>query len=188
MSVLMKNNPTQFCSYWMSPLGNMRLDCVRIPSDLIGEQCAVSGIYFAGQKYHPDASTANQASGEEKQFLEMLAHMLESYFSGTVEKFDLVLAPSGTEFQRSVWNALLDVPHGQTISYAELSNRIGNRAAIRAAAAAVGKNPISVVIPCHRIIGTNGSLTGYAGGLDRKAHLLALESKNAGNVQQSLLV
>jgi methylated-DNA-[protein]-cysteine S-methyltransferase len=184
----MKNEPTQFCSYWMSPLGNIRLDCVRIPSDLIRDQCAVSGIYFAGQKYHPDASTAVQASGEEKLFLQMLAHMLESYFAGSLEIFDIALAPSGTAFQKSVWKALLDVPHGQTISYAELSNRIGNRAAIRAAAAAVGKNPISIVIPCHRIIGTNGSLTGYAGGLDRKAHLLALESKNAGYVQQSLLV
>jgi methylated-DNA-[protein]-cysteine S-methyltransferase len=183
----MKNETTQFCSYWMSPLGNMRLDCVRIPSDLIGEQCAVSGIYFAGQKYHPDAATAIQAGGEEKFFLEALSHKLESYFAGRLEVFDVALAPRGTEFQKHVWKALIDVPHGQTISYAELSNRIGNRAAIRAAAAAVGKNPISVVIPCHRIIGTNGSLTGYAGGLDRKAYLLALESKNARYVQQSLL-
>jgi methylated-DNA-[protein]-cysteine S-methyltransferase len=187
MSFMMKKETSQFCSYWMSPLGNMRLDCVRISSDLIGEQCAVSGIYFEGQKYHPDAATAIQAGGQEKIFLEILAHMLESYFDGRLEVFDIALAPKGTEFQKSVWKALLNVPHGHTISYAELSSRIGNRAAIRAAAAAVGKNPISIVIPCHRIIGTNGSLTGYAGGLDRKAHLLALESKNAGYVQQSLL-
>jgi methylated-DNA-[protein]-cysteine S-methyltransferase len=80
----------------------------------------------------------------------------------------------------------LDVPLGQTISYAELSDRIGNRAAIRAAAAAVGKNPISLVIPCHRIIGSNGSLTGYAGGLDRKAKLLALEAEQVSFGQQVL--
>jgi methylated-DNA-[protein]-cysteine S-methyltransferase len=169
------SNPQHFI-HWASPLGLMRLDCVKVPSNLIGEQCAVSGVYFEGQKYHPDSTTATPAIGEEKQFLESLAGMLEAYFAGKPETFDIALSPMGTVFQKSVWKALLDVQHGLTISYAELSHRIGNPAAIRAAAAAVGKNPISVVIPCHRIIGTNGSLTGYAGGLDRKAHLLALES------------
>jgi methylated-DNA-[protein]-cysteine S-methyltransferase len=183
MAFMMKNENTQYCLHWKSPLGSMRLDCIRVPSDLIGEHCAVSGIYFEGQKYHPDSETAIAAKGEEMQFLETLVKMLEAYFAGKLEVFDIELAPSGTEFQKSVWKALLDVPHGQTISYAELSHRIGNRAAIRAAAAAVGKNPISIVIPCHRIIGTNGSLTGYAGGLDRKTHLLSLESN-----QTNLLV
>jgi methylated-DNA-[protein]-cysteine S-methyltransferase len=165
----------------------MRLDCQRVSSDLFDDTCAVSGIYFESQKYHPESSTAHPAQGEEKRFLQRLADMLNAYFAGQLEVFDIALAPKGTEFQKGVWKALLDVAHGETISYAELSHRIGNPAAIRAAAAAVGKNPISVVIPCHRIIGTNGSLTGYAGGLHRKAHLLALESKNKGFIQQTLI-
>jgi methylated-DNA-[protein]-cysteine S-methyltransferase len=172
----MKMSRTQYSLNWQSPLGMMRLDCVKVPSDLIGEHCAVSGIYFEGQKYHPEATTAVPAVGEEKEFLEKLVAKLIAYYDGKPEAFDIALAPEGTDFQKRVWKALLDVQHGHTISYAELSHRIGNRAAIRAAAAAVGKNPISVVIPCHRIIGTNGSLTGYAGGLDRKTYLLAIES------------
>jgi methylated-DNA-[protein]-cysteine S-methyltransferase len=175
----MKTKDVQYCLHWPSPLGVMRLDCVKVASNLIDEHYAVSGIYFEGQKYHPQSETAIEAIGESKAFLNRLAAKLEMYFAGELEVFDIALAPQGTDFQKSVWKALLDVAHGQTISYAELSRRIGNPAAIRAAAAAVGKNPISVVIPCHRIIGTNGSLTGYAGGLDRKAHLLALESKQS---------
>jgi methylated-DNA-[protein]-cysteine S-methyltransferase len=175
----MKTKDVQYCLYWPSPLGRMRLDCIKVATNLIDEHYAVSGIYFDGQKYHPQSETAIAATGDAKAFLNRLAGMLELYFASKLEVFDLALAPSGTEFQKRVWKALLEVPHGQTISYAELSHRIGNPAAIRAAAAAVGKNPISVVIPCHRIIGTNGSLTGYAGGLDRKAHLLALESKQS---------
>jgi methylated-DNA-[protein]-cysteine S-methyltransferase len=175
----MKTKDVQYCLYWPSPLGMMRLDCIKVATNLIDEHYAVSGIYFDGQKYHPQSDTAIAAIGDAKALLNRLAGMLELYFAGKLEVFDLALAPSGTEFQKRVWKALLEVSHGQTISYAELSHRIGNPAAIRAAAAAVGKNPISVVIPCHRIIGTNGSLTGYAGGLDRKAHLLALESKQS---------
>jgi methylated-DNA-[protein]-cysteine S-methyltransferase len=175
----MKKLEIQYCLHWPSPLGLMRLDCVKVATNLIDEHYAVSGIYFEGQKYHPHAETAIDAIGEAKVFLTGLSAMLELYFVGKLEDFDIALAPSGTEFQKGVWKALLEVGHGQTISYAELSHRIGNPSAIRAAAAAVGKNPISVVIPCHRIIGTNGSLTGYAGGLDRKAHLLAIESKQS---------
>jgi methylated-DNA-[protein]-cysteine S-methyltransferase len=173
----MKTLDVQHCLHWPSPLGVMRLDCVKVATNLIDEHYAVSGIYFERQKYHPLPDTAVPATGDAKIFLDRLAVMLELYFSGGAKLFAIALAPSGTEFQKKVWTALLDVPHGQTISYAELSHRIGNPAAIRAAAAAVGKNPISIVIPCHRIIGSNGSLTGYAGGLDRKTHLLALESK-----------
>jgi methylated-DNA-[protein]-cysteine S-methyltransferase len=173
----MKTLDIQYSLRWPSPLGEMRLDCKKIATNLIDEHYAVTGIYFAGQKYHPGAETAIDAVGESRVFLHRLSAMLALYFAGKPEVFDIALAPSGTEFQKRVWKALLDVGHGHTMSYAELAHQIGNRAAIRAAAAAVGKNPISVVIPCHRIIGTNGSLTGYAGGLDRKAHLLKLESK-----------
>lgn len=99
------------------------------------------------------------------------------YFSGKRQTFDLELAPRGTPFQLAVWNALLAIPYGDTISYAELARRIGKPAAIRAVGSANGANPIPVIIPCHRVIGSNGSLTGYGGGIERKQWLLAHEGR-----------
>ncbi len=104
---------------------------------------------------------------------------LEEYFAGARTQFDLRLAPSGTPFQKSVWSALLDIPFGQTRSYGELARAIGRPTASRAVGAANGRNPISIVVPCHRVIGADGSLTGYAGGLERKQTLLALEGRNS---------
>ena len=100
---------------------------------------------------------------------------LEEYFEGTRRDFDLPLAPQGTPFQQRVWRALLDIPYGETISYGELASRIGQRNASRAVGLANGSNPIPIVIPCHRVIGSNGKLTGYGGGLAIKERLLALE-------------
>lgn len=100
---------------------------------------------------------------------------LDDYFAGTRRDFDLTLAPAGTEFQRAVWDELTRIPYGGTISYAELAQRIGRPKAVRAVGAANGANPIPIVIPCHRVIGANGTLTGYGGGLPIKQHLLALE-------------
>jgi methylated-DNA-[protein]-cysteine S-methyltransferase len=102
---------------------------------------------------------------------------LNEYFSGKRQTFDLELAPRGTPFQLAVWNALLEVPYGDTISYAELARRIGKPAAVRAVGAANGANPIPVIIPCHRVIGSNGTLTGYGGGIERKQWLLAHEGR-----------
>ncbi len=102
---------------------------------------------------------------------------LNEYFSGKRQTFDLELAPRGTPFQLAVWNALLEVPYGDTISYAELARRIGKLAAVRAVGAANGANPIPVIIPCHRVIGSNGTLTGYGGGIERKQWLLAHEGR-----------
>ncbi len=101
---------------------------------------------------------------------------LREYFDGTRTEFDLPLAPRGTEFQRRVWEALLDVPYGETTSYGDIAEAIGRRTASRAVGAANGCNPISIVAPCHRIVGADGSLTGYGGGLDRKVWLLNLEA------------
>jgi methylated-DNA-[protein]-cysteine S-methyltransferase len=101
---------------------------------------------------------------------------LDDYFAGRRTGFDLPLAPSGTPFQRSVWDALCTVPYGETASYARIARQVGSPAAVRAVGAANGRNPIAIVIPCHRIIGSNGTLTGYAGGLHRKRALLALEA------------
>ncbi len=102
---------------------------------------------------------------------------LNAYFAGELEAFDLPLAPRGTDFQLSVWKALLGIPFGETISYGELARRIGNPNASRAVGLANGSNPIPIIIPCHRVIGSNGKLTGYGGGLPIKEKLLALERK-----------
>jgi len=102
---------------------------------------------------------------------------LRAYFARELETFDLPLAPAGTEFQRKVWQRLCDIPYGETISYGDLAGRIGNPKASRAVGLANGSNPIPIVIPCHRVIGSNGKLTGYGGGLPIKEKLLALERK-----------
>ncbi len=102
---------------------------------------------------------------------------LREYFAGKRADFDLPLAPEGTEFQRSVWRNLQDIPYGETISYGELAKRVGNPKASRAVGAANGQNPIPIVIPCHRVIGANGKLTGFGGGLPTKEALLALETR-----------
>ena len=102
---------------------------------------------------------------------------LNEYFAGRRTRFDLKLDVSGTAFQRTVWNALLAIPFGETRSYAQIARQIGNPTAARAVGAANSRNPVSIVTPCHRVVGSSGALTGFAGGLDVKAHLLALESE-----------
>jgi methylated-DNA-[protein]-cysteine S-methyltransferase len=102
---------------------------------------------------------------------------LDEYFAGRRRTFDVELAPKGTPFQLDVWNALCEIPYGDTITYAELARRIGRPAAVRAVGAANGANPIPVIVPCHRVIGSNGTLTGYGGGIDRKQFLLTLEGR-----------
>ncbi|WP_435135438.1 methylated-DNA--[protein]-cysteine S-methyltransferase [Formosa sp. A9] len=101
---------------------------------------------------------------------------LQDYFKGTLQNFNLKLNPKGTEFQKKVWQALTQIPYGKTISYLELSKQLGDVKAIRAVASANGKNPLWIIVPCHRVIGSDGSLTGYAGGLHRKQWLLEHES------------
>ncbi|BDW92537.1 MULTISPECIES: methylated-DNA--[protein]-cysteine S-methyltransferase [Flavobacteriaceae] len=108
--------------------------------------------------------------------LKEAAEQFQQYFNGNRTVFNLKLNPSGTHFQKKVWNALLEIPFGKTISYLELSKQLGDVKAIRAVASANGKNPLWIVVPCHRVIGTNGDLTGYAGGLHRKKWLLEHES------------
>jgi methylated-DNA-[protein]-cysteine S-methyltransferase len=110
------------------------------------------------------------------EVLEDAVYQFKEYFEGSRKDFDLKLNPSGTDFQKKVWDALLEIPFGKTISYLELSKRLGDVKAIRAVASANGKNPLWIVVPCHRVIGTNGDLTGYAGGLHRKKWLLEHES------------
>jgi len=104
------------------------------------------------------------------------ARQLREYFAGSRQTFDVPLEFRGTEFQRRAWSALLTIPYGETRSYRQMAEQIGNPAAVRAVGAANGRNPISIIAPCHRVIGMNGDLTGFGGGLDAKAHLLSLEA------------
>jgi methylated-DNA-[protein]-cysteine S-methyltransferase len=115
--------------------------------------------------------------GECRGNIARVAEQLEEYFAGRRTTFDLELAPRGTEFQLAVWNELLKIGYGETISYAELARRIGKPSAVRAVGAANGANPIPVIVPCHRVIGSNGTLTGYGGGIANKQWLLALEGR-----------
>ncbi|VAW13590.1 Methylated-DNA--protein-cysteine methyltransferase [hydrothermal vent metagenome] len=110
------------------------------------------------------------------EVLEDAVYQLKEYFNGERKDFDLILNPQGTDFQKSVWDALLKIPFGKTVSYLDLSKTLDNVKAIRAVAAANGKNPLWIIVPCHRVIGSDGSLTGYAGGLHRKKWLLEHES------------
>ncbi|MCX6215915.1 methylated-DNA--[protein]-cysteine S-methyltransferase [Spirosoma sp.] len=116
----------------------------------------------------------------------LAAEQLRAYFAGELKSFDFPINPAGTAFQKSVWRALLEVPFGTTLSYLALARRMGDEKAIRAVAAANGRNPLWIVVPCHRIIGSDGSLTGYAGGLWRKQWLLEHEGAFARSNQMSL--
>ena len=120
----------------------------------------------------------------ENKISKLAAKQLSEYIAHQRECFDLPLDPDGTDFQKNVWQALLDVPFGATASYLDIAIAVGNKKACRAVGAANGKNPIPIVIPCHRIIGTNGKLTGYAGGLTRKTYLLALEAETSSLKQK----
>jgi methylated-DNA-[protein]-cysteine S-methyltransferase len=117
----------------------------------------------------------NLISTMNNEVLSRTKSQLDEYFHGTREEFDLPLAPQGTDFQKKVWQELLKIPYGSTTSYQEVANRLGDPKCIRAAAGANGKNPIAIIIPCHRVIGSSGKMTGYAGGIDKKKALLSHE-------------
>lgn len=148
-----------------SPLGRMLLAAT---------DRGLAGVWFEGQRHGPD--TAGWREDASHPVLVEAAAQLRAYFAGERATFDLPLdLQAGTPFQQSVWNALLAIPNGGTTSYAALARGLGREKAARAIGAAVGRNPLSVVVPCHRVLGTGGGLTGYAGGLERKTALLRLE-------------
>jgi methylated-DNA-[protein]-cysteine S-methyltransferase len=130
-------------------------------------------IDFANGKSH----SAQQLHNENFPALTETIRQLSAYFAGELEEFDIRLAPEGTQFQKNVWRHLCEIPYGETISYGELARRIGNPKASRAVGLANGTNPIPIIIPCHRVIGSDGKLTGYGGGLPVKEKLLALEAR-----------
>ena len=140
----------------------------------------LAGVWFEGQRHLPDRS--GWRIDDRHPLLVRAVRQLSDYFAGRRTTFDLPLdLHGGTAFQQSVWQALLRIPRGTTTSYGAIGQRLGKPAAVRAVGAAVGRNPISVIVPCHRVLGSDGSLTGYAGGLDRKAALLELEAALPGS-------
>jgi methylated-DNA-[protein]-cysteine S-methyltransferase len=143
---------------------------------LVATEKGVSGIYFNRQKYFPEPKK-DWKRDERHAVLQQAKRELREYFAGKRRRFAVPLAPDGTPFQRSVWKAIAKVGFGKTVTYGELAAKAGRPGSARAAGAATGRNPISIIVPCHRILGANGSLTGYAGGLARKRALLQLESE-----------
>lgn len=144
--------------------------------EVSAEQQVITSILFVDQ-FVSSAPHQNQLLLEAK-------HQLEAYFEGRLNTFDLPYELKGTPFQQLVWQALASIPYGVTISYSELAEQIKNPKAVRAVGAANGKNPLSIIIPCHRVIGKNNTLTGYAGGLNRKQFLLNLEHEHASHAKQ----
>lgn len=151
---------------------------------------SLTGIYLDGQKYFPHQHEDWQESGE-LDVLNQTKTQLTEYFAHQRQSFNLPLNPQGTDFQKQVWHCLQQIPYGKTIAYGELASRLGKPpGASRAVGAANGRNPIAIVVPCHRVIATSGKLTGYAGGLDRKQWLLhheqALEAQDEQPMQYTL--
>lgn len=157
--------PLPALSHFDSPLG---------PMTLAASSHGLCGVWFDGQKHQSDTRTWPQDPSHP--VLLKAQTQLAEYFAGQRSVFDLSLdLGDGTDFQQRVWHALLTIAPGATTSYGALARRIDRPLAVRAVAAAIGRNPISIVVPCHRVLGAGGALTGYAGGLDRKAALLQLE-------------
>jgi methylated-DNA-[protein]-cysteine S-methyltransferase len=161
----MKFDPSIAQIRYASPLG---------PMIVAATARGLAGLWFEGQRHLPDSRP--WPVQPDHPVLRQATVQLDEYFAGIRSAFTLPLdLQGGTAFQQSVWQALLAIPSGGTTSYGDLSRRIGKSAAVRAVGAAVGRNPVSIVVPCHRVLGADGSLTGYAGGLERKSALLQLE-------------
>ncbi|AWZ07276.1 MULTISPECIES: methylated-DNA--[protein]-cysteine S-methyltransferase [unclassified Streptomyces] len=146
------------------------------PLTLVATGGVLSGLYMTGQRHRPaEESFGERVAAGEEPFPEV-ARQLTAYFAGERTSFDLPVRLEGTDFQRSVWEQLVRIPYGKTWSYGELAARLGKPNASRAVGLANGKNPVGIIVPCHRVIGASGSMTGYGGGIDRKVRLLAFES------------
>lgn len=164
----MKHDPNIVYAEFSSAQGNVYLAATKR---------GLAGMWFTDQRHLPDVSAWEQVDNASQQrVLKETQRQLQAYFAGQLRQFDIPLDLSaGTAFQQSVWQALLAIPFGKTTSYGALSRSIGKPLAVRAVGTAIGRNPIGVIVPCHRVIGADGSLTGYAGGLHRKEAFLKLE-------------
>ncbi|GAA4622315.1 methylated-DNA--[protein]-cysteine S-methyltransferase [Actinoallomurus vinaceus] len=144
------------------------------PLTLVAADGVLTGLYMDRQRYRPEEHTFGELDPAP---FGAAVRQLEEYFDGRRTVFDLPLALTGTAFQRRVWAELCEIPFGETVSYGELAERIGRPTAARAVGLANGKNPVGIIVPCHRVVGSSGDLTGYGGGLNRKRHLLAFEQR-----------
>jgi methylated-DNA-[protein]-cysteine S-methyltransferase len=140
---------------------------------LVAREGALSGLYFPGHWYLPDPTTFGIRSGSG---FEQARQQLDEYFAGERTSFELPTSTTGNSFQQRVWKLIDAIPYGETTTYGELARELGDGSQARAVGAAVGRNPLSVIVPCHRVVGKDGTLTGYAGGLERKRFLLDLEA------------
>lgn len=169
----------QYITYYDSPLGRMLLSA---------DDAGLTGVWFEGQKYY--ARTIEKEDFEEVgvSVLSLAKNWLNLYFTGHIPDFEVPLHPKGTDFQKEVWDILCAIPYGQVMTYKEIAEQIAkqkglSRMSAQAVGGAVGHNPISIIIPCHRVVGSDGKLTGYAGGLARKEKLLAMEKDGIASQQ-----
>lgn len=142
------------------------------PLTLVGCEAGLGAVYFVGHK----ATVVPHAKGPETTVLAQTRRELDAYFAGRLQLFTVPLAPTGTAFQLKVWALLAGIGFGEQRTYGDLARSLGQPSAARAVGAAVGRNPLSIIVPCHRVVGASGALTGFAGGLERKAKLLELEA------------
>lgn len=158
---------TVYATSYDSPLGTIHL---------AGDKRGLAGLWFKRQKYDQDLPPGfSLVVNDQLDVFRQANRWLDIYFSGREPGFTPTLSMIGTDFQLEVWRALLDIPYGQLVSYREIAYQVGNPGALRATAHAISRNRISIIIPCHRVIGSNHKLTGYAGGIERKRALLRLE-------------
>ena len=160
--------------YYNSPCGELVLASMGDElclCDWNGMPCAERNLCRIGRYVNADFRT------EPSSVIEQTKRQLDEYFAGSRKEFDIPLHPFGTDFQLQVWRALFDIPYGETRTYMEIASKIGNAKGVRAVAQAIGANSIDIIVPCHRVIGSNHSLTGFAGGLDKKRFLLELERR-----------
>lgn len=141
---------------------------------LVADETSLVGLYFLGGKHVPERSAHWQA-GEGHGVIRQAVSELSEYFKGERKSFSVPVRMVGTPFQHRVWKEIARIPFGKTLTYSELAERAGHPGAVRAAGSSTGRNPLSIIVPCHRVMGKNGSLTGFAGGLERKARLLEFE-------------
>ncbi|MFJ2636479.1 methylated-DNA--[protein]-cysteine S-methyltransferase [Streptomyces sp. NPDC087422] len=155
-----------------SPVGDLTV---------VREGPALVGLYFEGHKRRPNETTFGERADES---FDDVRHQLKEYFAGTRHTFDLELTPEGNAFQRRVWTLLTRIPYGETRSYGDLARQLGDISLSQAVGAANGLNPLSVIVPCHRVVAADGNLRGYAGGLARKRYLLELEEPDAASADR----
>jgi methylated-DNA-[protein]-cysteine S-methyltransferase len=165
-TVTAKSGHPRYYSIINSPVGSLIL---------VADDSALTGLYFADRDHVPAASR-DWIRDARHPVLRQAAGQIHEYFAGKRMSFSLPLRLAGTGFQEKVWRQIALIPHGKTITYSDLARRVGAPAAIRAAGTSTGRNPLSIIIPCHRVVGKNGSLRGFAGGLERKQRLLKLEN------------